>query len=117
MFTNIVIVVVLAVVILAGLRGSFKHLRGEGSCCGGESTVKPKKKKLTGQIVNQKEIRIEGMRCVNCQNRVTEALNEIEGLSAKVSYKRKNAQLKMERQVSDEEIKKAVEHAGYKVVA
>ncbi len=31
--------------------------------------------------------------------------------------KRKNAQLKMERQVSDEEIKKAVEHAGYKVVA
>ncbi len=23
-----------------------------------------------------KEIRIEGMRCVNCQNRVTEALNE-----------------------------------------
>ena len=67
--------------------------------------------------MNQKEIRIEGMRCVNCQNRVTEALNEIEGLSAKVSYKRKNAQLKMERQVSDEEIKKAVEHAGYKVVA
>ena len=48
---------------------------------------------------------------------MTEALNEIEGLSAKVSYKRKNAQLKMERQVSDEEIKKAVEHAGYKVVA
>ena len=77
MFTNIVIVVVLAVVILAGLRGSFKHLRGEGSCCGGESTVKPKK----------------------------------------VSYKRKHAHLKMERQVSDEEIKKAVEHAGYKVVA
>ncbi len=44
MFTNIVIVVVLAVVILAGLRGSFKHLRGEGSCCGGESTVKPKRR-------------------------------------------------------------------------
>ena len=51
MFTNIVIVVVLAVVILAGLRGSFKHLRGEGSCCGGESTVKPKKKKLVFRIL------------------------------------------------------------------
>ena len=117
MLKNIIIVVVLAAVILIGLRGTLKHFRGEGSCCGGGSTVKLKKKKLSGQIVDRKEIHIEGMHCINCQNRVMEALNGIEGLSASVNYKKNSAKLEMERQISDSEIREAVEHAGYKVVA
>lgn len=44
MFTNIVIVVVLAVVILAGLRGSFKHLRGEGSAVEGKARLNRKRR-------------------------------------------------------------------------
>ena len=39
-FSNIIVVVILAAVIFIALKGSIKHLKGEGGCCGGGDSVK-----------------------------------------------------------------------------
>lgn len=43
-------------------------------------------------------------------------LNQLDGVSAKVNLKRKTAVVSMEKEVEDEEIKKAIENAGYEVI-
>ena len=60
---------ILIIVIVAALLGSRKHFKGEGGCCGGGGDVKIKPKHLD-TIVATKKLHIEGMFCVNCQNRI-----------------------------------------------
>jgi copper ion binding protein len=63
-----------------------------------------------------KTINVEGMMCEHCVAHVKKALEGIEGVSkADVSLANKNAILTLEKEVSDETIKKAVEDAGYNV--
>lgn len=64
----------------------------------------------------KKTMKIEGMMCAHCEAAVDKALSAIDGVSAKVSHKKGTAKLKLERDVPDEELKKAVEDAGYKVL-
>ena len=44
------------------------------------------------------------------------AINRIDGAAAKVDLKRKTAVVSFDRDISDEEIRKAVEKLDYKVV-
>ena len=74
-----------------------------------------KKKKLKN-IIGQKRVQIEGMPCEHCKNRVENALNRLEGVSAKVNLKKKTAVVSMEKEVEDMQLQKAVEQAGYKVI-
>lgn len=113
--TDAIIVVVLIVVLLIGIRYSIKHFKGEGGCCGGGSTVKVKKKKLDN-VIAVKKVVIEGMSCENCKNRVERCLNDLDGVAAKVNLKKKTAVVSMEKDVSDEQITKAITDAGYTVV-
>ena len=53
-----------------------------------------KKKKLKN-IIGQKRVQIEGMTCEHCKNRVENALNRLEGVSAKVNLKKKTADLSL----------------------
>jgi len=63
-----------------------------------------------------KTINVEGMMCEHCVAHVKKALEGIEGVSkADVSLAKNNAILTLEKEVSDETIKKAVEDAGYNV--
>ena len=57
-----------------------------------------------------------GMTCEHCKNRVENALNRLEGVSAKVNLKKKTAVVSMEKEVEDMQLQKAVEQAGYKVI-
>ena len=59
---------------------------------------------------------IEGMTCEHCKNRVENALNRLEGVSAKVNLKKKTAVVSMEKEIEDMQLQKAVEQAGYKVI-
>ena len=63
-----------------------------------------------------KRVQIEGMTCEHCKNRVENALNRLEGVSAKVNLKKKTAVVSMEKEVEDMQLQKAVEQAGYKVI-
>lgn len=61
-----------------------------------------------------KTVIIEGMRCSHCSGRVQQVLNSLPGVKAEVSLDKKCAVVT--GSADNEEIKKAVENAGYKVV-
>lgn len=112
---NFIIALILAVLIIIGLNATKKHFKGEGGCCGGGSSVKPRKKKLNN-VIEKKTVKIEGMTCENCQYRVERAINEIDGASASVHLRRGEAVISMERHITDEEIRAVIEKAGYKML-
>lgn len=64
-----------------------------------------------------KTVVIEGMMCGHCAAHVERALNALPGVLAKVDLQRKEAHIEAAAEVSDEAIKKAVQDAGYEVVA
>ena len=107
---------ILVIVVVAALLGSKKHFKGEGGCCGGGGDVKIKPKHLD-TIVATKKLHIEGMSCVNCQNRIENALNGMAQVNAKASFKKGEAIVKLGAEVPEEELCEAVEKLGYKVTS
>jgi copper ion binding protein len=65
----------------------------------------------------KKTIKIEGMSCGHCQARIEKALNSIDGVVAKVDLKKGQATVRLEAVVSDVDLTRAVEEAGYTVTA
>ena len=110
---DIIIIGVLLIAVFFGARATLKHFKGEGACCGG-ATYKPTARKLD-KVVACKTFVIDGMNCQNCENRVHEAINSIEGVSAVVSYKKGTAIVSMDHIVEDSLIKAAIEKRGYMV--
>lgn len=55
------------------------------------------------------------MSCSHCVARVEKALNKIDGVEAKVDLASRTAKLKLSKNVSDAQIKEAVDDAGYEV--
>ena len=107
---------ILIIVIVAALLGSKKHFKGEGGCCGGGGDVKIKQKHLD-TIVATKKFQIEGMSCVNCQNRIENSLNGMAQVNAKVNWKKGEAIVKLGADIPEEELREAVEKLGYKVTS
>lgn len=66
----------------------------------------------------KKQINIEGMSCEHCVKHVTNALQEIEGVTnVKVDLSGNNAVIELSKEVSEAVIKDAIEDAGYDVVS
>lgn len=118
--TTVIAVIVIVVILAFALKGSIKHMKGEGDCCGGGSGSRPKKvkaKHLQHPVVGQMTLHIEGMTCEHCVSRVAEALNSVEGASAKVNLHRKTATVSYDRPMEEETLRDAVKAAGYQVVS
>lgn len=113
--SNVIIIIILAAAIALGVRESVKHFKGEGGCCGGGSSYKPKKKKLEGTITHTYVLQVEDMHCQNCANTITGAVNDIEGASAKVNLKKRTVTISCDRDVDIQVIKDAITGKGYKV--
>lgn len=112
--TDLVILMIIAVLLFFAVRGAVGHAKGEcGGCCG--TCAKPVKKKLGGKKIAEKTLTIEGMHCESCRNTVERAVNRIDGAVAKVNLKKNIAVVSMSRMVSDEELTEAMERAGYRV--
>ena len=107
---------ILGIVIVTAVLGSRKHFKGEGGCCGGGGDVKIKPKHLDA-IVATKKLQIEGMSCVNCQNRIENALNGMAQVNAKASFKKGEAIVKLGVDIPEDELREAVEKLGYKVTS
>ena len=118
---NVIIILILVVLLSFAVKNSIKHFKGEGACCGGGSgsvrTKKPKKKKLDGPVIGKRTIEISGMHCRNCVNSVTRALNSIDGVAAKVSLRDSRADVLLDRMVDENDLRHAVEGAGFKVIS
>ncbi len=116
MLSNLIVIVILVLVMFFAIKGSLKHLKGEGGCCGGGSEVKEPDKKLNGPVIKSKTFKIEGMHCENCANRVKRAINGIDGVCAKVNLRKKEALVRYEKDVDDSVIISAIESQGYSVL-
>lgn len=116
---DIIIILIIIAIMVFALKGTIKHMHGESPCCGGSSgsPKKAKQKHLDGPVMGKKTLKIKGMTCEHCVNNVTNALNEVAGASAKVSLKKKEAVVSYDRELSNIELRKAVEDAGYEVVS
>ena len=65
----------------------------------------------------EKVIRIEGMMCPHCEERVKQALEALPQVSsAVVSHTSGTAEVTLSAEISDEILKKTVEEQGYKVI-
>lgn len=116
---DIIIVLILIVIAVFALKQTKKHMQGESPCCGGGSgsIKKTKEKHLDGPVMGTKIMKIKGMTCEHCVNNVTNAINKVPGASAKVSLKDNEAIISYDRELSNIELRNAVEEAGYKVVS
>jgi len=110
-FANITAIII--IVLLIGLITYpmiRKTLRRE-TCCGSvkEKTIKKHLKHISGKYT----LSVEGMRCKNCERQVANAINEIEGLSSKVSLEKKEAIISYEKLPFKEEAIDAVQKLGF----
>lgn len=112
MINAIIIGIVLVIGVLALMRMK-KHFKG--GCCGSGGNTIRSRKQLTEPKIGEKKLTVEGMHCENCQARVENALNRLEGVACRVHLKKKTAVVSYSREVSDEELKDAVEKLGYQV--
>ena len=117
--TDAVILALVAALMFFAVRGAVKHFKGESPCCGGGSGLikAPAEKQLDSPVLGRKTVKISGMHCDHCVRSVTEAINKIDGASAKVSLKSETAVVSYDRPVEDEKIRRAVEDAGFQVVS
>lgn len=79
---------------------------------------KPKyQNQIRKQEINQmeKKMNIEGMMCPHCQKHVSQALNSIEGVKARVDLENHCAYLQLDHDIDESLLVKAVEDAGYSV--
>lgn len=110
---DVIILAVVAIAAAAGIFFAVKHFKGQGSCCGGGTyVVKPRKLRQAAAV---RTFTVEGMSCQHCVNRVTEAVQNIQGTSAVVNLKKGTVRVSMAQTVADAEIKAAIERAGYNV--
>lgn len=111
---TIVIGLVLLVLLYVAGKHIYRLFHGEPVCCQTDTPAVPKKK-LSGEIVATKIADIEGMTCGNCKNRVEMLLDDIDGAATKVNLHYHQATIRMTRDVSDDEIRKALDGSGYTV--
>ena len=113
-----VILLLVLIVMIFAVKGSIRHFRGEGPCCGGGSTPAAEvNKKLDRPVIGETVIRIGGMHCEHCRQNVAGALNRIDGVSAQVNLSRGRAIVSCDREIDDSILKNAVEKAGYHVTS
>ena len=109
-----VIVALLIVIGFIAVRKYVKNLRH--GCCGGSGEEKVNvADKNAAHYPYSVTLKIEGMRCANCTDRVENALNRLDGIWAKVSLKRAEAVLRSKSVLDDETLRTAVARAGYRV--
>lgn len=116
---DILVLAAVAALLFVALRGTVKHFKGEGPCCGGGSgcAAPSAEKKLKNPVIGSRLIRISGMHCQHCVNAVTAAIDRIDGASAKVSLKGGRAVVSYDREIDADILRKAVEDAGYQVIS
>ncbi len=83
------------------------------------SKDKPKRKSKEKEIKSmEKTMKIEGMMCMHCENRVKKTLEKIDGVeSALVSHEKGTAVVTLSAEVSNEVLKNAVEAQDYTVLS
>lgn len=106
------ILIILIVLVFGLLLASYvKKFTAKKSCCGTE-LVRIRKKKLK-RTAGSITLQVEGMHCENCRKVVMEAVNSVEGHSAKVDLLAKECKVAFETEPNTAEIIKRIREAGF----
>ena len=105
---------ILLVIVMVAILRAKKHFKGGGCCGSGGGTIRDKKTLIAPKL-GEKIMTIQGMHCENCEIRVENALNRLEGVACKVSWKKGSAVVAYSAEVDDTLLKTTVEKMGYKV--
>ena len=113
-----VICVILAVICIFSVKKYRKKLTS--GCCGagGEGTIKKRRvsDRNKAHYPYTKILKIDGMSCGNCANRVENALNALDGVWASVDLGSQEALVRMKQPTDPELLKNAVRKQGYTVI-
>ena len=109
--------IVLAICLALAVRAGIRHFKGEGGCCGGCSAPPPDGGKAIGPAVARRELALGGLHCMKCVARVKAALEALPGVAADVTLDPQRAIVRMDREVPDEALRKAVEAQGFQVLS
>ena len=113
-----VICVILAVICIFSVKKYRKKLTS--GCCGagGEGTVKKRRvsDRNKAHYPYTKILKIDGMSCGNCANRVENALNALDGVWASVDLGSQEALVRMKQPMDPGLLKNAVRKQGYTVI-
>ena len=119
---EIIIAVLVLAVLIGGAAAYLVRAKRSGVKCVGcpaggncSSRHKKKKKKLTGAVIAKKTIIISGMYCAHCVQSVTDSLNRIDGVSARVDLNKSCAEIFLDREVGEDILISAVEKEGFSV--
>lgn len=97
------------------LRSFLRRFTGKTTCCGTEKKLHRKKKRLSAPV-GHLTLSVGGMHCEHCRLSVTDAIDALDGVAAKVRLADGTAIVTYERPVRDEELIRAVESAGFEVL-
>ena len=113
-----IVVLVFAIVFALAVRAALRHFKGEGGCCGGGAGAPPPvADKAIGPAVARRELALGGLHCMKCVARVKAALEALPGVAADVTLDPQRAVVRMDREVPDEALRKAVEDQGFQVLS
>ena len=76
-----------------------------------------KAKRNGTRCIGCRTIHISGMECQHCVSSVMEALNAVDGVTARVNLSKGNAEVSCDRVVSEDELRCAIERAGFQVIS
>lgn len=110
---NYIIGAIILVAVAIGLTYTVRHFRGKGGCCGGGG-YRLRAKRLP-RILYKKTFSVADMHCDRCKARVTEAVNDIPGLSGRVDLKKGTLTVSYAEPVEDEVLRTRLERIGYRV--
>lgn len=115
---TIIICLMIIVIAIFGIRSYCRRL--SSGCCGtGGANVKKIKvrDKQADHYPYVKKLKIYGMVCGNCANRVQNSLNSMEDVWAEVNLSEGSALVRMKKEISDDQLKKCVADSGYTVLS
>ncbi len=112
-----IVVLVFAICLALAVCAALRHFKCGGGCCGSCSATPPEGGREIGAAVAQRELALDGLHCMKCVARVKVALEAIPGVAADVTLDPQRAVVRMDRDVPDEALRKAVEDQGFRVVS
>ena len=120
---TLIIIVVIAILMVFAVRRAYRVFSLKDDCCGGGPKASKAKKMAVVTVEDTDEanypysldVRVKGMTCEKCVERVQNALNAQPGTWAKVDLASGTAHILAKSPIVRDAVERAVEDAGYYV--
>lgn len=115
--TDVVIFAIVIILMILAVKGSLKHFKGEGSCCQSSSPLSGQvSQKTVENVTIRKHLTVTGMHCTHCEDTVRAVLDGISGAAVShIDWKKNLVMLDLNREVSDDLLRKIIEDKGYRL--